>query len=219
MFEHVFIEGIKDRLQGTLPGSDAHFLLSHPARKYYPPPPADARLAGVLALFFPRQGAWHILLIERENNNPNDRHGGQISFPGGKFEPEDASLEHTALREAWEETGVPADKVQVIGKLTELYIPVSNFLVHPYVGFLAAPVVWQPQPEEVKSILEVPFEHFLAPGAVKKTDFRLPNQMVLKDMPYFDVAGKVVWGATAMMLSELLEVARGTIQTLEEGSF
>ena len=101
---------------------------------------------------------------------------------------------------------MPAQGVNVLGELTELYIPVSNFIVHPFVGYLDFTPEFQPQPEEVRSIVEVPLSLLQDPTSIQTTDLRLAPNLVLKQVPYYNVGGKVVWGATAMMLSELLEV-------------
>ncbi|MCB0621493.1 MAG: CoA pyrophosphatase [Saprospiraceae bacterium] len=197
---------LRERLQSPLPGREAQYRMAHAVRRSHADPPPDARIACVLALLYPQRAGWHLALIERMASNPNDRHGGQISFPGGKQEKDDPSLLFTALRETEEEIGVPAQGVNVLGELTELYIPVSNFIVHPFVGYLDFTPEFQPQPEEVRSIVEVPLSLLQDPTSIQTTDLRLAPNLVLKQVPYYNVGGKVVWGATAMMLSELLEV-------------
>lgn len=201
-----FINHLQDRLAQPLPGREAQFRMAHLDRRYLPPPPPDARLAGVLALFFPKNEDWHLVFIERKSNNPKDRHGGQISFPGGKFEKEDGHLQQTALREAHEEVGVDHSTVTILGRLTELYIPVSNFLVNPFVGFVDYTPRFLPQIEEVNGILEVPFSVFQQQEGRQTTEVLLGNQIRISDVPYFNLNGKVMWGATAMMMSELVAV-------------
>ncbi|TXB60062.1 NUDIX hydrolase [Phaeodactylibacter luteus] len=204
------ILALSDELQKQLPGQEAQYQMAHGVRQRVAPPPANARQAGVMALFYPvPTEGWHLVFIERQRsaNNPNDRHAGQISFPGGKHEPEDPSMEYTALRETEEEVGVDRQSVTVIGKLTELYIPVSNFLVHPYVGIVERRPQFVPDPAEVQRILEVPFGHLQHPKARQRTDLELAQNLILKGVPYFNVGGKVLWGATAMMVSELVAVA------------
>jgi 8-oxo-dGTP pyrophosphatase MutT (NUDIX family) len=207
MINDPFIQHLAERLQAPLPGPEAQFRMAHVARRHAATPPPNARQAGVLALFYPKALDWHIVLIEREQNNPNDRHGGQISFPGGKHETGDATLMHTALREAEEEVGAPAEQVQVLGALTPLYIPVSNFQVNPFVGFLSDMPTFRLQTEEVRSILEVDFHTLRAPHTRQSTTIRIASNMALSNVPYFNVQGKVVWGATAMILNELLELS------------
>ena len=181
--------------------------MAHVVRRRVDPPPADARHAGVLALFYPKNSDWHIVLIERASSHADDRHSGQVGFPGGKYEEEDQTLDNTALREAEEEVGVDSSQVELLGKLTDLYIPVSNFLVSPYVGFTTQTPQFQPQLSEVRAVLEVPFERLAHPDTRQKTDLSLSQNIILRNVPYFDVQGKIVWGATAMMLNELLEVS------------
>lgn len=199
-----FIEKIERQLAYPLPGVEAQYRMATAFRYNRTPAPPTAVNAGVLALFYPKSDQWHIVLIERTSRYAEDRHSGQISFPGGRHEPSDPSMEYTALREAEEEVGVDAKQIQVLGKLTELYIPVSNFLVHPYVGFTEQRPSFDPQPDEVAAILEVPFDHFLTERNIRKKDIPVRGNLLLRDVPYFDIHGKVLWGATAMMLSELL---------------
>lgn len=198
------INKISKQLDHPLPGQEAQYRMATAFRYKREPAPPTATDAGVLALFYPKEEQWHIVLIERASRHPQDRHRGQISFPGGRYEPSDPSLEFTALREAEEEVGVDRSTVKVLGKLTNLYIPVSNFLVHPYVGFTETPPSFEPQPSEVAAILEVPFDHFLTEQNIRKMDMTVQGNLRLKDVPYFDIGGKVLWGATAMMISELL---------------
>ncbi|MGH1434988.1 MAG: NUDIX hydrolase [Lewinella sp.] len=201
-----FIQQLSRNLQSPLPGRKAQYKMAHAVRQDTPLPPPNAREAGVLALFYPKAKDWHLALILRPNKNPNDRHGGQVSFPGGKREESDENLQATALRETEEEVGVDRRDVEVLGALTDLYIPVSNFLVAPYVGFLDYEPVFNPQPEEVEQVLEIPFSAFMDAQNHQLKDLRINSQMTLKKVPYFAVQQQTVWGATAMMISELLEV-------------
>lgn len=199
-----FIENISKQFEKPLPGIEAQYRMATAFRYERTPAPPTATDAGVLALFYPVNKKWHIVLIERTSRYVNDRHKGQISFPGGRYEASDPSLEFTALREAEEEVGVNPNQVTVLGKLTELYIPVSNFLVHPYVGYTEKRPDFVPQITEVAGILEVPFEHFQSEKNIQKKNMTLQNNIQLQGVPYFDIEGKVLWGATAMMISELM---------------
>ena len=201
-----FIKQLQDRLTGALPGAEAQYRMAHGSRKGLYGHPENAKKAGVLALFYPKAQDWHLVFIERVSNH-KDRHSGQISFPGGRFEPADGHLGNTALREAEEEIGIAQKDVQVLGALSQLYIPVSNFLVHPYVGFIDYTPNFQPEVSEVANILETPFKAFLQKENVAKKAIQLPGNLVLKDVPHFSVANKVIWGATAMMMSELVVLA------------
>jgi 8-oxo-dGTP pyrophosphatase MutT (NUDIX family) len=174
--------------------------------QHLPAPPADARIACVLNLLHRQGNEWRTVLIRR-SVNPGDRHSGQVSFPGGRWEESDGALANVALREAEEEIGVPANAVEIIGQLTELYIPVSHFLVYPFVGVLCEPVSFRPQPGEVEGILTPAVSVLGAAASRKVTDITLAQGYVLRNTPYFDVEGHIVWGATAMILSEFLELA------------
>ncbi len=205
---HDLIDKLSGRLVRPLPGQDAQFKMAPVVRRHFQPPPSSALDACVVALFFQKNEDWKIVLIERVNNNPNDRHGGQISFPGGKLDAGDNSLEAGALREAEEEIGIKRNEMSILGKLTEVYIPVSNFLVHPFVAVAATEPQFVRQEREVQSILEVSFGHFHRPENRAIRDMRVSPNMILREVPYFDVFGSVVWGATAMILSELVEITK-----------
>jgi 8-oxo-dGTP pyrophosphatase MutT (NUDIX family) len=197
-------EKLRSALRGPLPGEAAQYRMAHQARRGYLAERPDAREAAVLALLYPHADEPHLVLIQRPSRDARDPHRGQISFPGGRRETTDPDLAATALREAEEEVGVPADRVELLGALTPLYIPVSNFKVQPYVGIALERPRFRPQPSEVQDIIEAPFSVFRDPATVRLTDMELGRGLVLRGVPYFDVAGHVVWGATAMMLNELI---------------
>ncbi len=206
MFD-TFISDIKMRLEQPLPGRDAQLKFARPYREMSAEVPLHARTACVLILFYPIDEIPHFVLIERQTSErPGDRHGGQISFPGGKTENMDATLAATALREAEEEIGVPAHRIEIIGRLSELYIPVSNFIVHPFVGYMPEAPRFDLQPEEVREVFEVPVSLLLDKTIRHRMDIRAHDGLTLKDVPYFRIRERVVWGATAMMLGELLDI-------------
>jgi 8-oxo-dGTP pyrophosphatase MutT (NUDIX family) len=204
-----WIESLRARLEGPLPGRPAQFKMASLRRLEElgesPVPAPDHRVACVLVLLHWQNGRWHTVLIER-TANPRDRHSGQISFPGGRHEPGDPSLADAALREAHEEVGVPPAQVRLLGALTDLYIPVSNFVVHPFVGLLTRPAALRPQPGEVEAILTPPLLAFDRAESRRVTDITLGSGLILQRVPYFDVDGRIVWGATAMILSEFMEL-------------
>ncbi len=200
------IHQIRSNLQHPLPGLIAQNKMAHAVRKHIPPVPVHARAAGVLALLYPKADDWHIVLIERESSsNPNDRHAGQISFPGGTKEETDPSLEFTALREAHEEIGIHTEDVTILGPATSLYIPVSNFQVFPYLAYMTTAPSFMPQESEVRSILEVPIKHFTKNDTIQQTDLKVSKNMTLRKVPCYNLNGHILWGATAMILSEILE--------------
>ena len=200
-----FIKKIEERLQQPLPGQAAQMKMAPHSRRGKMPIPDDVRLAGVMAALFQKENAWHVIFIER-NPNDKDQHGGQISFPGGKAEPEDGTMLQTALRETEEEVGILQNKINVLGALSELYIPVSNFQVFPFVGYLDQQPVYKIQESEVSQVIETPLSHFADPTFQKEKDIRINKYLTLKNVPYYEVEGKILWGATAMMMSELVDV-------------
>ena len=202
------IDNIRKKLAQALPGRIAQLEMAPALRQHYKGAPDNATIACVLVLLFPKNDDWHFTLIQRMSHE-KDRHSGQISFPGGRLEKEDESLLAGALREAEEEVGIPREEINVLGRLTELYIPVSNFLVHPFVGFLEKSPEFVPQPSEVDNILEVKVAELNKIENKKTRDIKGGKNIVLKNVPYFDFEGKVVWGATAMMLSEFERVVFG----------
>jgi 8-oxo-dGTP pyrophosphatase MutT (NUDIX family) len=209
MLNDPFIQSLQAQLGQPLPGTVAQYRMAGIRRlveqNAHANPPDHAKVACVLNLLFQKAGAWHMVLIER-TENPRDRHSGQVSFPGGRYEESDGALENVALREAEEEIGIPASSVHILGQLTDLYIPVSNFLVHPFVGVLQGDPDFKPQTGEVAAIITPPIQLFSQPITKKVIDLPLTQGVTLKDVPYYDVYGAIVWGATAMIISEFMDV-------------
>ena len=201
-----FINRLKQQLEQPLPGEAAQLKMAHAVRHQKKQIPADARKAGVLALFYEKNAEPYLVLTKRVATHAQDKHSGQMSFPGGQYEPADADMSQTALRETEEEIGIPRSKIQLLGNLTPLYIPVSNFQVYPAVGFLNQAPTFIPQDTEVQAIVETPLS-LLQDAATRQTmDLRIQPALTLKRVPYYNIYQNVVWGATAMILSELLEV-------------
>jgi len=192
-----------------LPGKSAHAVMARNLGREDIAVPDDAKLAAVLILLFPDEhGQLEVVFTERAITHNADSHSGQMSFPGGKKDEEDTDLRHTALRETWEEVGVPSRDVQVLGETTPLYIPVSNFLVQPYVGYVSNQPDFVPEEREVAEIVTCTLQFLLDYKEPSITDISFPNGFKIKDVPYFDIKGKVVWGATSMMLNEFLIAIR-----------
>lgn len=207
-FNPEFITAVEQELRNPLPGKKAQFEMAAIGRpSYNAVPRPDVRTASVMISLFEKGNDWHTVVIQRKAVE-GDRHSGQISFPGGKRENQEP-LPFTAIRESHEEIGTPIDSYRILGQLTELHIPVSNFMVHPFVGHLDHPGELIAQQEEVDAIYEIPIEILLTPETRKRKDIRVPEGFVLRDVPYFDIGGKVVWGATAMIISEFTSVLNG----------
>jgi 8-oxo-dGTP pyrophosphatase MutT (NUDIX family) len=163
-------------------------------------------MAGVMAIFYPNKSdKTNFILILRKTYK--GVHSNQVGFPGGRLEIFDKDLEHTALRETEEEVGIPKEEVEVVKKLTKLYIPPSNFWVHPYVGLIEKTPNLVPQKSEVEKILEINIDEFLDEKSLikQKLSTSYANNI---EVPAFSLNGHVVWGATAMMLSELKELLK-----------
>jgi 8-oxo-dGTP pyrophosphatase MutT (NUDIX family) len=205
------IDELERRLQGPLPGRAAQFKMAAAARLATLQPdfvvPPTARVACVMLILHRHADSddWRTVLIRR-SSNPHDRHSGQVSFPGGQRDLADASLQTTALREVYEEVGVRPNQLRVLGSLTELYIPVSNFLVHPFVAVAHAPLEFLSQPGEVEEVLTPTLGAFGEPTNRVQRDIVLGEGMTLPDVPCYQIEGRIIWGATAMMLSEFADL-------------
>ncbi len=166
----------------------------------------NARKAGVMALFYPsKANETHLILILRKTYK--GVHSAQVGFPGGKIEPEDDSLEEAALRETEEEVGVSRKVITVLKELTEIYIPPSNFFVQPFLGVTGNTPTFIPQDDEVEALIEVPLSLFMDDSTLitKKITTSYATNI---DVPAFLLNDHVVWGATAMMLSEVRELLK-----------
>ncbi|PSL07742.1 NUDIX hydrolase [Cecembia rubra] len=161
---------------------------------------SDYRKGAVLMLFYPDFHQQAFVPFIKRPVYPGV-HSGQIAFPGGKMEASDADLSVTALRETEEEIGVDANKVQLLGKLSDLYIPPSNFMVSPFVGYTLEQPEFNPDPEEVLRIINCPVGTLLD-KSLRKTGIVQGSGGYRLQAPYFDIESEMVWGATAMMLGE-----------------
>lgn len=169
--------------------------------RHYAPPPADARQAAVLALFYPHQGQWHLPLMLRPQTMVD--HANQVSFPGGLIEAGEDSYE-AALRELREELGVWEEGIRPLGRLSPLYLFVSNFQVTPWVAAIDARPNFQPNSYEVAALFEVPVAHLLDERNVGSHSRR--HRGLEFNAPHYAWENHPIWGATSMMLAELLAV-------------
>ncbi|MEM9885994.1 MAG: CoA pyrophosphatase [Bacteroidota bacterium] len=197
-----FLSKLAKALQEELPGEKAQLKMANAFRQTRPSKDTTVLTASVSLLLYQKKEDWYFPLIQRTATNPNDRHGGQISFPGGKQEEADNHLRDTAFREAEEEIGVSKKDIELVGALTPLYIPVSNFMVHPFVGYLPYSPQFKKQETEVAEVLEIKLSALNNQDNIRRKDIKLSQGIRLKDVPYFYLHEKTVWGATAMILSE-----------------
>lgn len=197
-------KSILNAVHNNLPGKEAHNAYWPESRPKFDAPNAQTIEAAVLILLYYNVNGELCFPLMQRPSYPG-HHSGQISLPGGKTEPEDYSLSATALRETAEELGIPAENIEVFAQLTELFIPVSNFMVYPFVGFLKQPVDFKPDPAEVELLIEVTIDELLSSvRSFKKRTF-LGKEY---DIPYLPLKNEFVWGATSMMLNEFLEVLK-----------
>jgi 8-oxo-dGTP pyrophosphatase MutT (NUDIX family) len=200
------IEEIQRALAGPLPGrAGQERMAPRPDLDRWSLPP-DCRESGVLLLFYPHTTGSHQpelhFVLTRRTEYPGV-HSGQISFPGGRREAEE-SLPMTALREAHEEIGVLPHTLELLGSLSPLYIPPSNFCIYPFVAYSPTRPIFRLDPTEVAELLETPLSLLFDPTLHKEELEYLPNRREKVVVPFFDLFGHRVWGATAMMLGELL---------------
>lgn len=211
MLDAQFSNRLRDRLQAPLPGFAAQSRMIPGHRRnnldrYQVP--KNAKQSAVLILFYPGENGIHFPLIRR--NAYEGVHSKQISFPGGRWEQSDGDLLTTALREAQEEVGVSPVAVDILGPISQLYIPPSNFLVQPYLGIAHHRPEFVRDPSEVAEIIEAPLSDFLSGKLVGESAIQQYKGGTLK-VPSFTVDGHIVWGATAMMLSELITIVKESL--------
>ncbi|HJZ38928.1 MAG TPA: CoA pyrophosphatase [Bacteroidales bacterium] len=201
-----WISLLERELAAPLPGLQAQLIMSPSGRR---PVPGDTPLknSGVLILLFPYRKLLHLVFIKRAEYE--GIHSGQVSFPGGMYEKGDRSLQYTALRETLEETGVPVDAARILGRLTPLHIPVSNINVFPFVAVCQERPDFSPDPLEVQYLIETSLDKLMDPVNHKVKIMNISGSTI--EVPYFDMGKDHIWGATAMILSEFLEIARKII--------
>jgi 8-oxo-dGTP pyrophosphatase MutT (NUDIX family) len=161
--------------------------------------PADARAAAVLLLFYPHHDAWHLPLTLRPSHLPD--HAGQVSLPGGAVEPGETG-QQAALREFHEELGAAGHPIELLGRLSPLYVAVSNFRVEPWVGATGVRPPLAPNPAEVEKLLEVPLDHLLSPANFGT--HQCEDGACRYVAPHFAWQEHRIWGATCMILGELV---------------
>lgn len=198
------IQKLRHRLGKPLPGLDAQMTMSPPIRGRDVLIPADVRKSAVLVLIYPQNGGLYVPFMRRAEDGRV--HGGQVSFPGGRKEKTDPDFTWTALREAHEELGIIPEKVEVLGSLTELYIPPSNFLVYPTVGFMPQRPDFVPDPKEVADVIEVEISQFLNEGIRKNHRVDVFGGNYIEAPGYTVNDQHLIWGGTAMMIAEFIDV-------------
>ncbi|MCT4646113.1 MAG: CoA pyrophosphatase [Carboxylicivirga sp.] len=195
-------------LTKPLPGQKAQRLMS-PSVRFTSNIKHDhtkARVSSVLILLYKKNKEWYIPLIQRPKYD--GAHSGQVSFPGGKIEEGDRSLLDTAQRETMEEIGVHPSSLEFITQLSSLYIPNSNFMVYPQVCVTKQQPDFIPDLREVETIIEAPVAKLLSPSTIHR--FKREINGVQVDAPFYKIDDYVIWGATAMILSEFLSLLKNS---------
>lgn len=209
---HNFLKYVPKIAKETLPAAHAHAKMAPIERlellNNFSYEDLSPKRAAVMMLFYPKESQTHLVLIVR-NSYPGV-HSSQIAFPGGKVESYDSSMADTALRETEEEIGIAKSSIEIIKEFTEIYIPPSNFLVSPFLGICTTEPTFVLQPDEVAGIIELPLSIFLDDKNVV-TRKLTTSYAVSIDVPAFLVKEHIVWGATAMMMSELKETLKNVL--------
>ncbi len=204
-----FLDAIPKIISADLLGNAAHVMMAPPERfdlfKNLDINTLNPKKSAVMLLLYPKIDKTQLVLIKR--NEYKGVHSAQISFPGGKFDESDRSFKDTALRETFEEIGVASNKINIIRPLSETYIPPSNFMVYPFLGYCTEYPTFSPDFREVSAIIEMSIEDFLLDKMVVKKRMSTSYNSDI-EVPCFDIGGNMVWGATAMILSELKEMLK-----------
>lgn len=198
---------LKSAVGGELPGFRAHCKMLPPGRrlKTFDDEKPHVKQSSVLILLFPEGEEIFTCLTKRPSTMAV--HPGQISFPGGKVEKEDSSPEMTALREAREEIGIDTDLIQILGKLSDLYVEVSRFSIQPYLAWANEKPEFNVNNGEVEKLLFFPLSKFIREEKIAEVLLdTVTGPLCVK---YYPFDGEIIWGATAMILSELIEILKG----------
>jgi 8-oxo-dGTP pyrophosphatase MutT (NUDIX family) len=202
------IYSLKKKLSGDLPGMKSHLKMApeHREKELLSLKDTDfnPRLSAVLIILFHEEEQLKIVFIRRSEYV--GIHSGQIAFPGGRYEDDDQNLLTTALREVEEEIGVNAGLIEILGQLSDLYVPPSNFLVRAFVGYTHVRPEYVIEEREVQEVLEFDFNAFQSGNIVRIRDFKAHNIERIIKAPCYEIDGTIIWGATAMILTELIDL-------------
>ncbi|HTB32172.1 MAG TPA: CoA pyrophosphatase [Bacteroidia bacterium] len=210
-----FITALKQEIGNGLPGWDAQKRMAPLGRiheQYLPEVNKEAKESGVLVWLYPDKSKIYTRLILRTEGGV---HSGQVAFPGGKVEKTDESFWNTALREANEEIGLNKEEISLVGALTPLYIPPSNFWVHPFIGTSEKQESISISNAEVQTYFDVDIVCLLKPHS-KQEGLIMLNTGEQRITPSYVLDGHTVWGATAMILSELEELLHRTVLKMDD---
>ncbi|MFY9154082.1 MAG: CoA pyrophosphatase [Prolixibacteraceae bacterium] len=208
---------LKNSLNGNLPGESAHNKMLPPGRrlKIDDHELSTIKQSSVLLLVYPEDEQLFICLTKRPSTMKH--HPGQISFPGGKVEKEDDSPEKTALREAHEEVGINQDKIEILGKLSDLYVEVSRFSIQPFLAWADEKPEFVVNYDEVEALIIFPISQFVYDETISETELEtVSGPLTIK---YYPFNGEIIWGATAMILAELIGIMKKFQERIENPQF
>lgn len=199
---------IKLLLQKSLSGLVSHLKMAPPTRKAELEAAKDAvkfaKKSAVMILLFHNCDKLNIVFIRRSLYV--GIHSGQIAFPGGRYEESDNNVENTAFREIEEEIGIKRVEIELIGRLTDIYVPPSNFLISVFVGYLKQKPIYFPDTREVSEVIELDFDELIGSEVIKEKSFFVPSSNETIFAPCYQTSKCDIWGASAMVLSELIEL-------------
>ena len=198
------LQYLEEALEEPKPGLDAQLKMMpqpRPGNQLYSEVEDSCLKAGVLILIYPRKDQLHLVFTRRTDRV--DFHQAQISFPGGQQE-QDESFKEAAVREAHEEVNISPDSIRILGELTPLYIPPSNYCVYPVVAFSNSRPNFRPSELEVEEVIEVPLDHLLNPENTRRETWHYKGRDI--EVPFYSFKEDKIWGATAMILAELIEL-------------
>ncbi len=200
---------LQKRLVSDLPGEEAQYNLAPLKRKeevkFAFNKNQKPRISSVMLILYPENDLSYIPMIVR--NEYRGVHSGQVALPGGKFEKSDTNIQQTAIRETFEEINVRVDHNQIIGKLSDLFVPVSNFIIHPFVAWLEDKPEFVAEPSEVQEVLRVPLYYLSNPENITSKKIETANGYQI-NAPGIPIEEKFLWGATAMLMSEFFSIVR-----------
>ncbi|WP_346855073.1 CoA pyrophosphatase [uncultured Draconibacterium sp.] len=204
-----FLQTVKTLLKCELPGASSHAKMLPPGRVLKVKPTQENRIkkSSVLLLLFMEENTLKVCLIKRPAFMKH--HAGQIALPGGRMEPGETCIE-TALRETFEEIGIKSESIDILGKLSDFYVEVSNFQVQPVVGWLSTKPKFNLNLQEVQKVIAFPIKEFKPPYQT----IELKTLTGELEVPCVKYEGEIIWGATAMILSEFYDLTQHKIERI-----
>ncbi len=204
-------EIIKDKFKQPLPGLSSHLKMAPASRVAEISNLSgnfnNARKSAVMILLFQEEEQMKLIFIRRSFYV--GIHAGQIAFPGGRFEDSDVNIQNTAFREIEEEIGITADKIEILGRLSDIYVPPSNFLISIFVGYLKEKPTYNIDEREVAEVIEIDLADFFRENIIHQKDFLVPSADTTVNALYYKVGNIDLWGASAMVMTELLDIIKG----------